>query len=69
MERPKHVLSFPFQIAQILVGVITCFTASGIVFGFDALKTILTQEEVYREYCSEEELLDGVKLCYLQDQR
>ncbi|KAK5050104.1 hypothetical protein LTR84_004224 [Exophiala bonariae] len=57
------------RIAQILVGVVSCVTASGIVFGFDALKTILTQEKVYREYCSEEELLEGVQLCYLQDQR
>lgn len=58
-----------FFTAQILVGVVTCITASGIVFGFDALKTILSQEKVYREYCSEEELLEGVQLCYLQDQR
>lgn len=59
----------PHPIAQIIVGVITCATASGIVFGFDALKTILTQEKVYRELCTEDELLDDVRLCYLQDQK
>jgi len=54
---------------QIVVVVVTCATASGVVFGFDALKTILTQEKVYRDYCTDEELLEDVRLCYLQDQR
>ncbi|KAI1626403.1 MFS transporter, LAT3 family, solute carrier family 43, member 3 [Exophiala viscosa] len=57
------------RIAQILVGVISCVLASGIVFGFDALKTILVEEGVYRKYCTEEELRHDLRLCYLQDQK
>lgn len=43
--------------------------ASGIVFGFDALKTILVEEGVYRKYCTDDELRHGVRLCYMQDQK
>ena len=50
------------------MAVITCVTASGIVFGFDALKTILAEEDVYREKCTEDELRRDVRLCYAQDQ-
>lgn len=54
---------------QIVVGVLSCVTASGIVFGFDALKSILVDEGVYRSLCTEEELREDLRLCYLQDQR
>ncbi|EXJ54670.1 hypothetical protein A1O7_10011 [Cladophialophora yegresii CBS 114405] len=57
------------RIAQIVIGVIACVTASGITFGFDALKTILVAEGVYKDLCTEKELRKGVRLCYLQDQR
>jgi hypothetical protein len=43
--------------------------ASGIVFGFAALKSVLVEEEVYRESCTREELLDNVRVCYIQDLR
>lgn len=52
-----------------MIGVIACVTASGITFGFDALKTILVAEGVYRELCTDDELSKGVRLCYMQDQR
>ena len=51
------------------MGVIVCILASGIVFGFAALKQILVEEDVYRELCTAEELERHEKLCYLQDQR
>ncbi|KAJ9614629.1 hypothetical protein H2200_002766 [Cladophialophora chaetospira] len=57
------------RIAQIAIGVIACVTASGITFGFDALKSILIAEGVYRDLCTEDELRKEVRLCYLQDQR
>ncbi|KIV93042.1 hypothetical protein PV10_04287 [Exophiala mesophila] len=63
-----YEVSQPKRIAQIIVAVITCVTASGIVFGFDALKTILAEEDVYRETCTEDELRRDVRLCYAQDQ-
>ncbi|KAL2434107.1 Protein FMP42 [Exophiala dermatitidis] len=58
----------PKRLAQVIVGVLSCVTASGIVFGFDALKTILIDEKVYRKYCSAEELRENVRVCYMQDQ-
>lgn len=55
--------------AQVVVGVTMCVLASGIVFGFAALKQILVEERVYRDLCTREELERGEMLCYLQDQR
>ncbi|RMZ88331.1 hypothetical protein DV736_g4445, partial [Chaetothyriales sp. CBS 134916] len=57
------------RIAQVIAGVIICFLASGIVFGFAALKQIFVEEGVYRYLCTEHELQSDVRLCYLQDQR
>lgn len=50
-----------------IIGVISCVAASGIVFGFAALKSILLDEKVYRELCTKKELKDRVDVCYLQD--
>ena len=57
------------RIAQIFVGALTCMFAAGIVVGFAALKSILVEEDVYRDLCTEEELKDGVEICYMQDQK
>ncbi|KAK5942322.1 hypothetical protein PMZ80_004885 [Knufia obscura] len=54
---------------QVFIGCITCFLAAGITFGFAALKSVLVEERVYRDLCTEDELQRGVKICYLQDQR
>jgi hypothetical protein len=51
------------------VGVLSCALASGIVFGFAALKSVLIEEEVYRESCTKEELVDNARVCYMQDLR
>lgn len=48
---------------------IICLAASGIVFGFAALKEVLITEEAYRELCTDEELARDERLCYMQDQR
>ena len=58
-----------WHVAQVTVGVVSCVLASGIVFGFDALKTILVAEGTYRDLCTEHELRKNVPLCYMQDQR
>lgn len=67
--RAAYEVSTGLRMAQIVVGIIACVTASGITFGFDALKTILVEEGVYQNLCTENELKTGVRLCYLQDQR
>ncbi|KAF1922482.1 MFS general substrate transporter [Didymella exigua CBS 183.55] len=55
--------------AQVLVVVLACWFASGIVFGFAALKPILIKEGVYQDLCTQEELNEEVEVCYEQDLR
>ncbi|KAF3041177.1 hypothetical protein E8E12_009635 [Didymella heteroderae] len=55
--------------AQVLAVVLACWFASGIVFGFAALKPILIKEGVYRDLCTQEELDEEVEVCYEQDLR
>ncbi len=55
--------------AQVLAVVLACWFASGIVFGFAALKPILIKEGVYKDLCTQEELDEEVEVCYEQDLR
>src|SRR5690242_14986494 len=55
--------------AQVVAVVLACWFASGIVFGFAALKPILIKEGVYRDTCTQEELDEEVEVCYEQDLR
>ncbi|KAK1821594.1 hypothetical protein LTR12_003988 [Friedmanniomyces endolithicus] len=57
------------RIAQVIFTIISCWLASGIVFGFAALKPVLISEGVYRELCTPEEIIAGVEICYEQDLR
>ncbi|WPH03888.1 MFS general substrate transporter [Acrodontium crateriforme] len=57
------------RIVQVLFTVLSCWLASGIVFGFAAIKPVMISEGVYRELCTAEELNAGVELCYEQDLR
>lgn len=63
------VIVAKFNLAQVTVTILACWFASGIVFGFAALKPVLVAEGVYRELCSEEELRLGVEVCKKQDLR
>lgn len=54
---------------QVVIGCITCLLAAGITFGYAALKSVLVEEQVYRDLCTKDELDRGVPICYLQDQR
>ena len=55
--------------AQVIITIVSCWLASGIVFGFAALKPVLVDQGVYRELCSAEELKLDVEVCYEQDLR
>lgn len=55
--------------AQVCFTVLACWLASGIVFGFAALKPVLIDQGVYRELCTAKELEDGVDVCYEQELR
>lgn len=52
-----------------IVQIVSCWLAAGIVFGFAALKPVLVDQGVYRELCSQEELDENVEVCYEQDLR
>jgi hypothetical protein len=55
--------------AQVAFTVLACWLASGIVFGFAALKPVLVDVGVYRDLCTPEELMDDVDVCFEQDLR
>ncbi|PQE27208.1 major facilitator superfamily transporter protein [Rutstroemia sp. NJR-2017a WRK4] len=57
------------RILQVAIAVIYCLLAAGIVFGYAALKPVLIEEGVYREYCTEKELEEGVRTCFDQEIR
>ncbi len=52
---------------QVFVAVVYCLLAAGIVFGYAALKPVLVEEGIYRNYCSKEELEDDVRVCKDQE--
>lgn len=58
-----------WNVVQVLVAVIYCLFAAGIVFGYAALKPVLIREGVYRKYCTKEELDKDVRVCYEQEIR
>ncbi|KAI9670323.1 MAG: hypothetical protein M1831_006537 [Alyxoria varia] len=55
--------------AQVLVAIIYCLLAAGIVFGYAALKPVLISEHVYRDLCTPAELEDDVEVCHEQELR
>lgn len=58
---------------QVVVAVIYCLLAAGIVFGYAALKPVLVREGVYRDLCTGEDLGTGedskIRTCYAQELR
>lgn len=65
----QYKISTTRRIAQVCFTVLSCWLASGLLFGFAALKPVLIDQGVYREYCTLRELEDHVELCYKQDLR
>ena len=57
------------RVLQIALAVVYCLLAAGIVFGYAAFKPILIKEGVYRDLCTEEELIEDVRVCYQQELR
>ncbi|KAI8932611.1 hypothetical protein NX059_010110 [Plenodomus lindquistii] len=64
-----YKVSTAMRVAQVIAIVVACWFASGIVFGFAALKPILIKEGVFRELCTPEELDADVQVCFDQDLR
>ncbi|KAK4901320.1 hypothetical protein LTR27_001878 [Elasticomyces elasticus] len=57
------------RILQVAVAVVYCLLAAGIVFGYAAIKPVLVEEGVYRDKCTQDELDEGVWVCYEQELR
>jgi MFS family permease len=57
------------RILQVAVAVLYCLFAAGVVFGYAALKPVLVEQGVYRDKCTQDELRDGVWVCYEQEVR
>jgi hypothetical protein len=43
--------------------------SAGVVFGYAALKPLLIEEGVYRQFCTPDELDRHVSVCYMQEIR
>jgi hypothetical protein len=54
---------------QVTVAVIYCLFATGIVFGYAAIKPVLIREGVYKNQCTKKELKDQIVPCYGQEIR
>ncbi|KAJ5551450.1 Major facilitator superfamily domain general substrate transporter, partial [Penicillium sp. DV-2018c] len=64
---PAYKHSTAKRLIQVIVTVLGCWLASGIVFGFAALKPVLVDEGVYHERCTPDEIDEGLELCAQQD--
>lgn len=57
------------RILQVACAVTYCLFSAGVVFGYAALKPVLVEEGVYRQFCSEEEVNISEGTCYEQEIR
>ncbi|KAJ9664146.1 hypothetical protein H2198_000364 [Neophaeococcomyces mojaviensis] len=57
------------RILQVTVAIIYCLLAAGVVFGYAAIKSVLIDEGVYKDYCTKQELEEGTTPCYQQEIR
>ncbi|PVH91901.1 MFS general substrate transporter [Periconia macrospinosa] len=57
------------RILQVALAVVYCLFAAGPVFGYAAIKPVLLEEGVYRDYCTKEELDSDTRICYGQEIR
>lgn len=56
------------KVVPIVVGAVWCMFSAGPIFGFSALKPILSSQGTYNRYCSEEEINNSV-VCPKQDHK
>ncbi|KIX07727.1 uncharacterized protein Z518_02381 [Rhinocladiella mackenziei CBS 650.93] len=57
------------RIAQVVVAIVYCLFAAGIVFGYAAIKPVLIDEGVFQEFCTPEEVERQASPCYKQEIR
>lgn len=66
---PAYEVPQARRTAQVVVAVIYCLFAAGIVFGYAAIKPVLISEGVYRDQCTDQERKDAVEVCAGQELR
>ena len=54
---------------QVAIAVFYCLLSAGVVFGYAALKPVLVEEGVYRQYCLAGEISTKDRTCYEQEIR
>ena len=57
------------RVLQVVIAIIYCLFAAGVVFGYAAIKSVLIDEGIYKDYCTKQELEDGTTPCYQQEIR
>lgn len=75
-KRPSVVEPLQFQevskgkrIIQVVLAIIYCLLAAGVVFGYAAIKPVLIDEGVYDNLCTKQEVEDGTRPCFKQEIR
>ncbi|KZT56417.1 MFS general substrate transporter [Calocera cornea HHB12733] len=63
-EEPRSLRFF-----QVAAAVLYCLFASGVIFGYAALKPVLISEGVYRHLCTPDEISSHVRVCREQELR
>ncbi|KAI9372761.1 major facilitator superfamily domain-containing protein [Aspergillus egyptiacus] len=66
---PQYTVSTAKRLAQVIVTIFACWFASGIVFGYAALKPVLVAQGVYRDLCAVEDIDGDFDTCYEQELR
>jgi MFS family permease len=59
----------PVITVQVLIAIIYCLFAAGIVFGYAAIKPVLIQEGAFDNLCTPDELERAISPCYRQEIR
>ncbi|EXJ87515.1 hypothetical protein A1O3_04475 [Capronia epimyces CBS 606.96] len=62
-------VSKQMRIVQVVIAIIYCLFAAGIVFGYAAIKPVLIDEGVFKDLCTPEEVENHVTPCYQQEIR
>lgn len=60
-------VSKTLRLVQVGCAILWCLLVAGPSFGFAALKPVLVSEGVYREYCTPQEIEDGIRICGQQE--
>jgi MFS family permease len=66
---PQYKVSTAKRIAQVATTILACWFASGVVFGYAALKPVLVAQGVYKDLCAVEDLDGELDTCYKQELR